>query len=252
MFHLPARVKRGNVSSPLNEIILIILWCKLWCNPFVWLSVFFSQLESLYVFVPHCFFVFFYDTSISDCSSLHQLNCNDSVLYEKAMECEDQGADSFANDNNHDCRWEETLATWQFWLKEGEFTPITTDKAINSRIIFHCSEEKTRNRKCLEESLTSNALCTSNVQLLDQTEKALHGTLSNERLFCNEVNLNTASLDDDIQSLVDCLPEFFDEAENCARPFRDNFKTTAAAERISDQTCRFVCMGRKGREGKML
>lgn len=138
----------------------------------------------------------------ADCSSLHQLNCNDSVLYEKAMECEDQGADSFANDNNHDC-----------------------------------SEEKTRNRKCLEESLTSNALCTSNVQLLDQTEKALHGTLSNERLFCNEVNLNTASLDDDIQSLVDCQPEFFDEAENCARPFRDNFKTTAAAERISDQTC---------------
>lgn len=55
MFHLPARVKRGNVSSALNEIILIILWC----NPFVWLSVFFSQLESLYVFVPHCFFVFF-------------------------------------------------------------------------------------------------------------------------------------------------------------------------------------------------
>ena len=121
-----------------------------------------------------------------------------------------------------------------------------------THIICHCSEEKTRNRKCLEESLTSNALCTSNVQLLDQTEKALHGTLSNERLFCNEVNLNTASLDDDIQSLVDCQPEFFDEAENCARPFRDNFKTTAAAERISDQTCRFVCMGRKGREGKML
>lgn len=136
--------------------------------------------------------------------------------------------------------------------QRGRVYPTTTDKAINSRIIFHCSEEKTRNRKCLEESLTSNALCTSNVQLLDQTEKALHGTLSNERLFCNEVNLNTASLDDDIQSLVDCQPEFFDKAENCARPFRDNFKTTAAAERISDQTCRFVCMGRKGREGKML
>lgn len=130
MFHLPARVKRGNVSSALNEIILIILWCKLWCNPFVWLSVFFSQLESLYVFVPHCFFVFFYDTSISDCSSLHQLNCNDSVLYEKAMECEDQGADSFANDNNHDCRWEETLATWQFWLKEGEFTQPQQTKQL--------------------------------------------------------------------------------------------------------------------------
>ena len=129
-----------------------------------------------------------------------------------------------------------------FLAQEGEFTPTTTDKAINSGIIFHCSEEKIRNRKCLEESLTKNAFCTSNVQLLDQTEKALHGTLSNERLFCNEVNLNTVSLDDDIQTLVDCQPEFFDEAENCARPFRDNFKTTAAAERISDQTCRFVLL----------
>ena len=60
-----------------------------------------------YVFVPpHYLFVclFAYDNSISDCSSLHKLNCNDSVLYEKAMECEDQGADSFANDNDHDCR----------------------------------------------------------------------------------------------------------------------------------------------------
>jgi len=40
----------------------------------------------------------------ADCSVLHKLNCNDSVLYEKAMECEDQGADKFANDNEHDCR----------------------------------------------------------------------------------------------------------------------------------------------------
>ena len=109
-----------------------------------------------------------------------------------------------------------------------------------------------RNRECLEESLTNNALCTSNVQLLDETEKALHGTLSNERLFCNEVNLNTDSLDEDIQSLADCQPEFFVEAEDCAKPFRDNFKTTTAAERISDQTCRFVSLesqswgGRRG------
>ena len=83
-------------------------------------------------------------------------------------------------------------------------------------------------------------MCTSNVQLLDETEKALHGTLSNERLFCNEVNLNTASLNEDVQSLADCQSQFFVEAEDCARPFRDNFKTTTAAERISDQTCRFV------------
>lgn len=137
-----------------------------------------------------------------DCSFLHKLNCNDSVLYEKAMECEDQGAEKFANDNNHDC-----------------------------------SEEKIRSRKCLKESLTNNGFCISNVLLLDQTEKALHGTLSNERLFCNEVNLNTASLDDDIQSLVDCEPKFFDVAENCSSPFRDNFKNPAAVERISDQTC---------------
>lgn len=128
----------------------------------------------------------------------------------------------------------------KFLAREGEFATTTTIKAINSRIMFHCSEEKIRNRKCLEESLLNNALCTSNVQLLDETEKALHGTLSNERLFCNEVNLNTVSLDEDVQSLADCQPEFFDEAEDCARPFRDNFKTTAAAERISDQTCRFV------------
>ena len=137
-----------------------------------------------------------------------------------------------------------------FLAQEGEFTPTMTDKAINSSIIFHCSEEKIRNRKCLEESLTKNAFCTSNVHLLDQTEKALHGTLSNERLFCNEVNLNTVSLDDDIQTLIDCQPEFFDEAENCARPFRDNFKTTAAAERISDQTCRFVLFGSQCWGGK--
>ena len=132
----------------------------------------------------------------------------------------------------------------------GEFTPTTTYKAINSRIIFHYSEEKTRNRKCLDKSLTNNAICTSNVQLVGQVEKALHGTLTNERLFCNKVNLNTAPLSDDVQSLVVCQPEFFDEAESCARPFRDNFKTTAAAERISDQTCRFVLFGRQCRGGK--
>ena len=49
-------------------------------------------------------FFFLYDYSITDCTFLHKLNCDDSVLYEKAMECEDQGADKFANDNDHDCR----------------------------------------------------------------------------------------------------------------------------------------------------
>lgn len=86
---------RGNVLSPLNEMQSIRLTVSL-------RSV--SESVDFYVFVLHCLFVCFYDNSISDCSVLYKLNCNDSVLYEKAMECEDQGADKFANDNDHDCR----------------------------------------------------------------------------------------------------------------------------------------------------
>lgn len=41
----------------------------------------------------------------AECSVLHaKLKCTNSILYEKAMECEDQGAEKFANENDHDCR----------------------------------------------------------------------------------------------------------------------------------------------------
>lgn len=39
------------------------------------------------------------------CPDFHaKLECPNSLIFEKAMECEDQGAEKFANDNDHSCR----------------------------------------------------------------------------------------------------------------------------------------------------
>ena len=113
---------------------------------------------------------------------------------------------------------------------------VAKSRAINW--FYHCfSKEKTRNKQCLEESLST---CTTEVQLLDETERALQRTLTNERLFCNNVSLNVDLHNDDAKMLVNCQPEFFDQAEKCAKPFRDDFQKTTSADRKSDKTCRFV------------
>ena len=100
-----------------------------------------SRFLCICTYVIVCLFVCFYDNSISDCSFLHKLNCNDSVLYEKAMECEDQGADSFANDNNHDCRWEETPVTRHFWLKRASLPQPRQTKQL-TLVLFSIAERR--------------------------------------------------------------------------------------------------------------
>ena len=78
------------------------------------------------------------------------------------------------------------------------------------------------------------------MKLMNDTEKALQGTLTNERLFCNSVSLDTNELHLGVQPLVDCNKEFFNDTEDCAKTFRKTFQTSTAAARQSGETCRFV------------
>lgn len=75
---------------------------------------------------------------------------------------------------------------------------------------------------------------------IEDTQKALQATLTNERLFCNNVSLDTSELHPSVLPLVDCDDEFFNEAENCARTFRNTYQTSTTADRQSGVTCRFV------------
>ncbi|KAJ7390755.1 hypothetical protein OS493_022313 [Desmophyllum pertusum] len=136
----------------------------------------------------------------SKCSDLHaKIECSNSYIYDKAMECEDQGAEKFANEDD-----------------------------------FSCSKEKDRKRKCLQENIDT---CVTNTRLFDDTEKVLQGTLTNERLFCNRTSLDINSLLQNVKPLADCKQQFFDDAETCAKPFRKIFLTSTSAERKTDKTC---------------
>lgn len=139
-------------------------------------------------------------TNQSACTDLHaKLECPISLIYEEAMECEDEGAAKFANEGDHTC-----------------------------------SKENDRNRKCLENRLGT---CRTTMKNIEDTQKALQATLTTERLFCNNVSLDTSELHPSVLPLVDCDEEFFNEAENCARTFRNTYQTSTTAERQSGVTC---------------
>ncbi|PFX25815.1 hypothetical protein AWC38_SpisGene9523 [Stylophora pistillata] len=143
------------------------------------------------------------DTNQSACMDLYaKLECPIWLIYEEAMECEHEGATKFANEGDHTC-----------------------------------SKENKRKRQCLEKRLGT---CKTTMKNMDDTVKALEATLTNERLFCNNVSLDTSELHLSVLPLVDCDDEFFYEAEKCAVSFRNTYQTSTAADRQSGVTCRLV------------